>query len=101
MPRILPLNPPFHGMSSILNVLERVGPGEPNKSTDVIIVQKLMLLVARNTNGASAGLPVPTGRFDAVTGFWIYHLQKVQTRSHPGQVVDGIVSPARGASYQG
>lgn len=101
MARILALNPPFRGMSTIVNVLQRVGPDEPNDAADVGVVQRLMAMAGRGTRGSRIGMPAVTGSFDAATGFWIYHLQNMQRRSHPQQIVDGIVSPARGATYAG
>ncbi len=97
---ILTLNPPFHGLASIVNVVDRVGPSEKNSSADVRVVQRLIQMGAKNsTAGVQIGLPAATGIYDAATGFWIYHVQFVQKKSHPQQIVDGIVSPARGASY--
>lgn len=101
MARILALNPPFRGMSTIVNVLQRVGPEEPNDMADVRVVQRLIAMAGRGSRASRIGLPAVTGSFDAATGFWIYHLQNVQRRSHPQQIVDGIVSPARGATYAG
>jgi len=100
MSRILPLNPPFHGLSTIVNVLKRVGPSEVNDSSDVRVVQRLIQLAGKGSgSGVKIGLPSVTGSYDAATGFWIYHVQRVQKRSHPLQIIDGIVSPAHGASY--
>jgi hypothetical protein len=83
-------------MSAIVNVLGRVGPGERNNSDDVKVVQRLLQLASRGGAPAvSFGIPQLTGRFDAVTGFWIYHTQAF----FRGQTVDGVVSPARGAHY--
>ncbi len=96
MARILALNPPYNGMSTIVNVLGRVGPGEPNNPDDVRVVQRLMQMGSRGRSAsASIGVPQVTGHFDAVTGFWIYHTQAF----FRGQTVDGVVSPARGAHY--
>jgi hypothetical protein len=97
---ILTLNPPFHGLSAIVNVVNRVGPSEVNNSADVRVVQRLIQMAARgSTAGVKIGVPAATGTYDAATGFWIYHVQFVQKRSRPNQVVDGIVSPAHGSSY--
>ena len=96
MGRILALNPPYNGMSSIVNVLGRVGPGEANNPDDVRVVQRLLQLASRGGGPAvSLGIPQPNGHFDAVTGFWIYHTQNF----FRGQKVDGVVSPAHGAHY--
>ncbi len=100
MSRILVLNPPFHGVSTIVNVLKRVGPGEANDAADVRVVQRLIQLAGKGTaSGVKIGLPTVTGTYDAATGFWIYHVQRVQKRSHPLQIVNGIVSPAHGSAY--
>lgn len=97
---ILTLNPPFHGLSVLVNVVNRVGPSELNNSSDVRVVQRLIQMGARGTSaGVKIGLPAATGNYDAATGFWIYHVQFIQKRSHPNQIVDGIVSPAHGSSY--
>ena len=99
---ILILNPPFHGLSSIVNVVSKVGPNEVNSSDDVKVVQRLIQIIGSGGGVvAKIGIPAVTGNFDAATGFWIYHIQFTQRRSHPNQIVDGIVSPARGASYAG
>jgi len=96
MARILALNPPFNGMSTIVNVLGRVGAGEANNPDDVRVVQSLLQMCARGKAfAASIGVPQLTGHFDASTGFWIYQTQN----SMRGQVVDGVVSPAHGTHY--
>jgi hypothetical protein len=94
--RILALNPAYDGMSAIVNVLGRVGPGEANSPDDVRVVQRLLQMCARGKAFAgSIGVPQVTGHFDATTGFWIYQTQSAFKR----QVVDGVVSPAHGAHY--
>jgi hypothetical protein len=99
MARILVLNPPFEGMSTIVNVLGRVGPKEPNNPDDVRVVQRLLQMGSRGAGFAtSMGVPQPTGRFDAVTGFWIFYAQNIFKARH-GEIVDGVVSPAHGAHY--
>jgi hypothetical protein len=96
MGRILALNPPYDGMSTIVNVLGRVGPGESNNPDDVRVVQSLLQLCARGKAFAgSIGVPQATGHFDAATGFWIFYVQS----SFKHQIVDGIVSPAHGTHY--
>jgi hypothetical protein len=96
MARILALNPPYNGMSAIVNVLGRVGPGEPNNPDDVRVVQRLLQMCARGKAFAgNIGVPQPTGHFDAATGFWIYYVQG----SFKRQIVDGVVSPAHGTHY--
>jgi hypothetical protein len=96
MGRILALNPPYNGMSAIVNVLGRVGPGEQNSPDDVRVVQRLLQMCSRGKAFAgSIGVPQATGHFDAATGFWIFYVQS----SFKRQVVDGVVSPAHGAHY--
>ena len=100
MSRILALNPALEGMSTIVNVLKRVGPGEANDAADVRVVQRLIQMAAKGSaSGMKVGVPSVTGQYDAMTGFWIYHLQRVQKPLHPLQIIDGIVSPAHGADY--
>src|SRR5215468_10541065 len=97
---ILALNPPFHGLTSIVNVVDRVGPSETNGNADVRVVQRLIQMGARSSASAvKIGLPAASGSYDAATGFWIYHVQFIQKVRHPLQIIDGIVSPAHGASY--
>ena len=97
MGRILAMNPPFNGLSAIVNVLGRVGPGEANNPDDVRVVQRLLQMCARGSGMAGRlGVPQPTGTFDAVTGFWIFLTQVGQRQ---GVTVDGVVSPAHGAHY--
>lgn len=98
--RILTLNPPVEGLSAIVNVLGKVGPGEANAADDVRVVQRLIQIAGKNKAAAvGIGLPGVSGHFDAATGFWIYHLQNYQVGRHPHQIVDGIMSPAHGAAY--
>ncbi|MGB6941687.1 MAG: hypothetical protein WBE37_04790 [Bryobacteraceae bacterium] len=98
--RILTLNPPVDGLSAIVNVLGRVGPGEANAADDVRAVQRLIQIAGKTKQVATGiGLPNCTGHFDAATGFWIYQLQHFQIGRHPHQIVDGIISPAHGATY--
>jgi hypothetical protein len=99
MDRILPLSPPFQGLTKIVNVFDKVGPEERNDTEDVKIVQKLLQMAGK---GAEVSIDVPnlTGKFDAATGFWIYHVQsRVKDGGHPNQIVDGVVSPAHGSVY--
>jgi len=96
MGRLLALNPPYNGMSTIVNVLGRVGPGEQNNPDDVRVVQRLLQLASRGGGPAiSLGIPQVNGNFDAITGFWIFRTQAF----FRGQVVDGVLSPAHDAHY--
>ena len=100
------LTPPFFGLNRILNVSSKVGPTADcsNNSNDVELVQRLLALMIPGTPSLAAlgfGLPAPTGRFDALTGFYIFQTQ-ASVRNLPfgrGEIVDGCVSRARGASY--
>jgi len=101
MAYLMNLQPGYQGMDRILNVRQKVGPDSDcvNDHDDVRAVQRLIALVARDFQAHHGfGLPQPTGRFDAITGFYIYRLQ-VQNEHSPGRTIDGAVSPARGASY--
>ena len=96
MGRILTLNPPYNGMSAIVNVLGRVGADEANNPDDVKVVQRLLQMAARGKAFAgSIGIPQVTGHFEATTGFWVYRMQN----AFKHQVVDGVVSPAHGTHY--
>lgn len=105
MARILQLKPAFAGMSTIVNVLERVGPGEANMPEDVKVVQDLLRMMCKGESPKfkAMGYPQVTGRFDSATGFWIYLFQdttKRRSELHLGDtIVDGIVSPAHGSHY--
>lgn len=96
------LNPVLlQGQSSVINVLQHVGPNQPNLPDDVKVVQELLQMIAKGSESVAAiGVPNVTGRFDSCTGFWIYHAQFIhKKRGHTHQVLDGIVSPARGNLY--
>lgn len=104
MPNILTLNPPYQGMSQILNVTQKVGPDPDcaNLRMDVEAVQALLFLAVRTYPGVHGfGIPHTTGRFDALTGFYIFHIQCKENRQAAGTVIDGCVSPARGGNYGG
>lgn len=90
-----------YGLTYIYNVTKHVGwdPDKcPNLPDDVALVQfflrELMPKMGPRT-AAVCGLPAVTSRFDAGTGFWIYHLQQGTTG------MDGIISPAKGVLYGG
>ena len=102
MARILNLSPPYQGMSSVVNVNQRVGPDENNNSDDVRVIQRLLQLASKGAGprAASIGVPQVSGNFDAATGFWIYYTQDwLKGHGNSGQVVDGVVSPAHGSAY--
>ena len=66
MGRMLALNPPYNGMSMIVNVLGRVGPSEPNNPADVRVVQRLLQMASRGgAFSAQVGAAQPTGHFDS------------------------------------
>lgn len=98
------LTTPFNGMDRIYNVSERVGPFQEcfNNPTDVELVQFLLLSAINRTNvPGTEGMarPLVNGRYDAVTGFWIYRFQDGMKRHGAHTVVDGVVSPARAVSF--
>jgi len=74
MSRTLTLNPPFQGLSTIVNVLKRVGPTEINDPSDVKVVQALIRMHT-SAFAKKVGVPQVTGNFDAATGFYIYDTQ--------------------------
>lgn len=103
MARIDKLSQPQHGMEQYLNVSSKVG-GDPdceNNRSDVQAVQSLLALILRGTKGVDLGVPSPTGKFDAVTGYHIFNIQNFVKKQRPGTIVDGCVSPAHGVSYGG
>src|SRR6476660_774668 len=100
MARMLTLNPPYEGLSTIVNVLGRVGPKEQNNADDVRVVQRLLQMCARGSRiGGNLGMPQPSGHFDAATGFWIFYIQYDYKQHFGGTQIDGVVSPAHGSHY--
>ncbi len=101
MGRIVELSPSFLGLSRMVNVLSSVGVQERNDPDDVRVVQNLLHAITRTMSFAGQiGVPKVTGKFDAVTGFWIYWVQSMfgDVRAE----VDGVISPAQnGATYGG
>jgi hypothetical protein len=103
MAHISKLSPPQAGMEEYLNVGGKVG-GDPdctNNPSDVQAVQRLIALILRDTQGTKLGVPAPSGKFDAITGYHIFFVQHFAQKRRPGAIVDGCVSPARGISYGG
>jgi len=94
MSRTLTLNPPFQGLSTIVNVLKRVGPTEINDPSDVKVVQALIRMHT-SAFAKKVGVPQVTGNFDAATGFYIYDTQYfLKTKAgHQSVGVDGVISP--------
>ncbi len=95
------LKQPFEGMTFLWNVSDKVGCKTecPNRATDVELVKFLVRESLKSPfHRLSASCKTPAimmnGSFDAVLGFWIYAYE-----DFPGATSDGIVSPARGASY--
>jgi hypothetical protein len=82
----------------MINVEERVGPRQVNLRDDVRIVQELLRMAYKNDPAATYGLPQVTGRFDAVTGFWIFEFQRGNLTGR-NQIIDGIISPAKGVAF--
>ena len=95
-----------HGYSHLtFNVDSHVGPGCPNKIEDVLLVQFFL--------SETAGLAIEpvlkskltkvpkSGTCDSATIDGIRAFQQSFHDRNPAQVVDGIVSPAKGASYGG
>jgi len=88
MGRILALNPAFRGMSTIVNVLDKVGPRERNNGDDVRVVQQLLQIYGGAKSLPGIGMPRVTGSFDASTGFWIFEFQAYYHKQLQGQIVD-------------
>jgi hypothetical protein len=87
--RILNLKMPYEGLTTIVNVLAPVGFSEDNNPDDVKVVQNLLRGISLTKNFAGPiGIPQVTGRFDAVTGFWIFAWQTMMTAGGAG-AVDG------------
>ncbi len=84
----------------IYNVSSPVGPGQVNNPDDVMLVQFLMAqtIPASTVLRARAPLPPVNGTFDLITGFWIYEIQFARAAQQKG-IIDGVVSPARGAQF--
>ena len=106
MAHILSMNVSDFGakLDSIVNVTQKVGPKSencPNLQNDVDAVEKLMLIWdSQPQDGQNIN---NNGIFDPVTGYGIYRTQQ-RLKSKWGktsQIVDGIVSPAKGVGYGG
>jgi hypothetical protein len=84
----------------IYNVTQPVGPRQPNLRNDVLLVQ-LLLKEFLKSPGVSAAVEAPeaTGALDAATAYWILFQQVSLRHFSPNQVLDGVVSPAKGAAY--
>lgn len=92
----LKLGPNSIGMPFLYNVSQKVGYKQPNLPDDVQLVQFLLKEAMKDRPDlVPLGIPRPTGKFDAVTGFYIYLWQHFAHRP----VLDGVVSPARGMNY--
>lgn len=91
---------PDNGLAHIYNVSARVGAPKscPNQPDDVQLVQLFLrdLMPVMAKGSSIQQYPTLSGRMDAVTAFWIYHLQ-----NSSGEIttVDGIVSPAQGVGF--
>lgn len=65
-------------------------------SDDVELVQRLIAIAFRDlAPPQELILPTPTGKFDPVTGFYVFSTQRHLREAFPNEVIDGIVSPAR------
>jgi hypothetical protein len=84
------------GLTFIYNVSQKVGYKQSNLPEDVQLVQFLLREISRGRPDLHLlGLPNVTGRFDSVTGFYVYLWQHYAHRP----VIDGVVSPAHGLTY--
>jgi hypothetical protein len=103
MAHILELGHNKFGLTSILNVSQKVGPtneGGINNQNDVDAVEKLMLVAYRCIFEDGLSL-TNNGIFDPVTGYYIYRMQANFKREYPATILDGIISPAKGFGYGG
>jgi hypothetical protein len=86
---------PYGGLSIFANVHLTVGPpdfGCTNRGDDVMAVQYLLRVVYPRLE--------VNGYFNEETGFHIFHTQaSLKRNGHPGLIVDGVLSPARGSAY--
>jgi hypothetical protein len=84
------------GLTFIYNVSQKVGYKQSNLPDDVQLVQFFLREIGRTRPDVQMlGLPQPTGKFDALTGFYVYLWEHYAHRP----VIDGIVSPAHGLTY--
>lgn len=94
MAHLASLTHPESGLSEFVNVDAKVGRGKPNHPADVEAVQRLIAIIVSASSIGELGVPSPTGRFDAVTGFYIYDIQANARHHARHTVVDGVVTPA-------
>jgi hypothetical protein len=96
----LKVNPPQSGLSHIYNVTLHVGGAKTcsNLADDVMLVQFFLRELVPQLGGDRKvqELPIVNGKFDGLTGFWIYHWQNSGEGS---TAVDGVISPAKGLTY--
>lgn len=95
---------PF-GLKQIMNVTKKVGTESDcaNRSNDVEAVQKLLNLFLPSTEifRAGFGLTNGTGRFDALTGFYIFKFQRSMALTGRTVTIDGCVTRATAFGYGG
>jgi hypothetical protein len=97
--------PPNDVIPMMFNVDKHVGPACPNLADDVLLVQFLIRKSAERTpdlppDKKARMSKVPTsGICDAATIDGIKAVQERVREKHPPNVVDGIVSPAKGTNY--
>ena len=85
------------------NVDDAVGPGCPNKRSDVMLVQFFLHEIFNHPSLKPNRPPGPdigiSGNFDATTAQWILHFQNQVKRIGRLIVADGRVDHAKGAQY--
>jgi hypothetical protein len=104
MPFVVKLKAKFFDIDKFLNIDLRVGdaPECANVSADVLVVQKLIALANSKVGpGSKVASPLPSGRIDAVTNYFIYHIQARQQKRSPSAKIDGIITPAIHSSNYG
>jgi hypothetical protein len=103
MAKITYLQHPFYGMDRIVNVSYRVGPEKDcqNQADDVEVVQRLLGLIVPGSgvNRLGFGAPAVSRKFDPISAFYIFYLQRHLHMTNAQTVVDGCVSPATDARY--
>jgi len=104
MAHIVVPHPAIPGLDRYLNVDSKVGPGCPNIPSDVQAVQSILSLLVKASHSSTGLTPLLeiNGRFDTVTGFFIFLAQVNMHRRNPsGFKVDGCISAAGHNYYYG
>lgn len=100
------LGPNPAGLTSIMNVSAKVGTEDDcvNRPNDIEAIQRLLNLFLPKTKvfKLGFGLVKTNGVFDALTGFYLFKLQRGGVLAgFKSDIVDGCVSRATGFGYGG